>query len=88
MRPILMPFGLPIKALALDPIHNYLAVGCGGDAFIFSRPLYGGIESWEFLDQVSAPSEGHEALVTSLGFYAQSKPQSQLFIGHAKAGYW
>jgi hypothetical protein len=88
MRPILTPFELPIKALALDPVRNHLAVGCGGDTFIFSRPLYGGLESWDFLDHVSAPSEGHEGLVTSLGFCTKSKPQSQLFIGHAKAGYW
>ncbi|KAG8772876.1 hypothetical protein FRC12_002848 [Ceratobasidium sp. 428] len=86
MRPILEPFNLPIKALALDPIRNFLAVGCGGDTYVFSRPLYGDLEAWEPVDHIPAPIEGHEGLVTSLEFRGNST-QGLLFIGHAKAGF-
>ncbi|KAG8778638.1 hypothetical protein FRC12_024883 [Ceratobasidium sp. 428] len=87
MRPILQHFNLPIIALALDPIRNFLAVGCGGDTYIFSRPLYGDLEAWELVDHLPSPVEGHEGRLTSLEFYGSSTQHRQLFIGHAKAGF-
>ncbi|KAG9097577.1 hypothetical protein FRC06_007403, partial [Ceratobasidium sp. 370] len=87
MRPILRPFELPIKALALDPLRNFLAIGCGGDTYVFSRPLYGDSEAWEFIDHISAPCEGADGLVTALDFYGSSMQQCKLFIGHANAGF-
>ncbi|KAG8740772.1 hypothetical protein FRC12_015881 [Ceratobasidium sp. 428] len=88
MRPILQHFNLPIIALAFDPIRNFLAVGCGGDVYIFSRPLYGDLEAWELVDHLPSPVEGHEGRLTSLEFYGRSTQRRQLFIGHAKAGFW
>ncbi|KAG9125157.1 hypothetical protein FRC07_008763 [Ceratobasidium sp. 392] len=87
MRPILQHFNLPIIALAFDPIRNFLAVGCGGDTYIFSRPLYGDLEAWELVDHLPSPVEGHEGRLTSLEFYGGSTQHRQLFIGHAKAGF-
>ncbi|KAG9120116.1 hypothetical protein FRC07_004533, partial [Ceratobasidium sp. 392] len=87
MRPILRPFELPIKAIALDPLRNFLAIGCGGDAYVFSRPSYGDSEDWELLDHISAPCEGPDGLVTSLNFYGNSMQQCRLFIGHTRGGF-
>ncbi|KAG9122679.1 hypothetical protein FRC07_000822 [Ceratobasidium sp. 392] len=87
MRPILRPFDLPIKAIALDPLRNFLAIGCGGDTYVFSRPSYGDSEDWELIEHVSAPCEGPDGLVTSLNFYGNSMQQCQLFIGHTRGGF-
>ncbi|KAG8719986.1 hypothetical protein FRC09_010282 [Ceratobasidium sp. 395] len=87
MRPILQHFNLPIIALAFNPIRNFLAVGCGGDVYIFSRPLYGDLEAWELIDHLPSPVEGHEGRLTSLEFYGRPTQRRQLFIGHAKAGF-
>ncbi|KAG9121188.1 hypothetical protein FRC07_002963 [Ceratobasidium sp. 392] len=87
MRPILKPFNAPITALALDPIQSFLAVGSAGDTFIFSRPAYADLKSWDFIDHIPAPSEKQGRLVHTHGFFGVGTRDRQLFIGYAKEGF-
>ncbi|KDN37576.1 hypothetical protein RSAG8_10093, partial [Rhizoctonia solani AG-8 WAC10335] len=87
MRPVVTPFTSPITALALDPMRGFLGVGCAGDAFVFSRPKFEDINSWELVDHIPTPSNNLQGLVTSLIFYTTPTGESQLFIGYAKEGF-
>ncbi|KAG8691147.1 hypothetical protein FRC11_006423 [Ceratobasidium sp. 423] len=87
MRSILQSFKAPVSTIALDNTGNQLAIGCGGEAFIFARPVFGSVESWDLVDHVSAPSDGHYSLITAMAYSGSTPEQRHLFIGHAKAGY-
>ncbi|KAG8741516.1 hypothetical protein FRC11_014748, partial [Ceratobasidium sp. 423] len=87
MRSILQSFKAPVSTIALDSTGNHLAIGCGGDAFIFTRPVLGSVESWELVDHIAAPSEGHHSLITAMAYSGSTPTQRRLFIGHAKAGF-
>ncbi|KAG8706739.1 hypothetical protein FRC08_000880 [Ceratobasidium sp. 394] len=88
MKPALDSFDAPITALALDPAHNLLAVGCGGEVFIFSWPTHVyEVSTWRLIDHISSPAMGRHGFVTALGFWTGSLEGYWLFVGHAKAGF-
>ncbi|KAG9085704.1 hypothetical protein FRC07_013321, partial [Ceratobasidium sp. 392] len=62
-------------------------VGSAGDTFIFSRPAYADLKSWDFIDHIPAPSEKQDGLVHALGFFGVGMRDRQLFIGYAKEGF-
>ncbi|KAG9124945.1 hypothetical protein FRC07_009599, partial [Ceratobasidium sp. 392] len=86
MRPILGPFSAPVTALALDSARNLLAVGCGGDTYIFSGSTHEAA-TWRLINHISSPAAGRCGFVTTLGFWGNAFEGHWLFIGHAKAGF-
>lgn len=88
MRTLLKPMAKPIRALSFDPFRNLIAVGCGGDVFIYSQSSAGEGDWWECVEHLRAPRIDHHGLVTALCFFGSSHVQRHLFVGHAMAGFW
>ncbi|KAG8706329.1 hypothetical protein FRC11_008324, partial [Ceratobasidium sp. 423] len=81
------PFKSPIRTLTFDPLRDMIAVGCGGDVWIYTRGFNGYIEHWDHVDHVPMPVLGPAGLVTALLFFRTGLGHSHLFIGYAKAGW-
>ncbi|KAG8714617.1 hypothetical protein FRC11_007775, partial [Ceratobasidium sp. 423] len=87
MRTMLKLFDSPIRALDFDSVSDSLAVACGGEVSIFAHALQGNAEFWDCIDQIIAPTGEAAGLVTALSFFRAESGRSNLFIGHAMAGW-
>ncbi|KAF8594169.1 hypothetical protein BDV93DRAFT_565699 [Ceratobasidium sp. AG-I] len=87
MRSLLDTMPSPIRTLAVDTFRGRLAIGCGGDVYIYACSNAGATEKWARIDHVLAPCSGPHGLVTGLCFFGSSLGGLRLFIGHAMAGW-